>query len=130
MNRQEFLTAVSTMSSSPSNQASSSPQRYRDDSFDEQRNDQVADNDEAPLLDTRSSQSVWSMGHQPKDIKTIRVLTALCLTSSVLAAIVLVALRIFAIFVEQESRYRSYELQWPTRAGSRSVGITVIKPLS
>ena len=109
------------MSFPPPNRAPTQPSRYRDESFDERRNDQALDNDNAPLLYNKDDQPAWSMSKPPKNIKAIRVLTALTLTSSVLAAMVLVALRIY----DEQETWGDYGLKWPTRAGSRAVGITV-----
>ena len=102
--------------STPPTETSTRQSRYRDDPIDEQRNDEVTDNDTAPLLNGERDERAHVSEQKFSIEKKIRFLTAFTLTLSILAAILLVVLRILTIKLD----WRDFELYWAARAGSRA----------
>ena len=112
------------MAASPPPPESTQPLAHRRYSIDE-RNDEVSDEDSAPLI-SPDTPSFAAKEESSSATKATRILTALTLTCSTLAIILLVANKILL----DNDRRVNYELYWPTRAGSRAVGITVCSSYS
>ncbi|KAL8791166.1 MAG: hypothetical protein Q9195_006005 [Heterodermia aff. obscurata] len=95
---------------------------------DDERNDAASEQESAPLLDLEGDQPVSAASPESKTVmKATRILTSLTLCFSILAVMLLIANK---ILTERENNpgygYPMYQLYWPTRAGSRAVGITAV----
>lgn len=112
------------MSASAATQELSQPLAHRAYSFDDERDDQASDEESAPLLDVQSDQPARAIKESPSTIKATHILTSLTLIFSVLAVMLLIANKILTE-AQEYAHYTEYEFYWPTRAGSRAVGITV-----
>ena len=93
---------------------------------DDERNDAAFEQDSVPLLDVENDQPAYALPEFKTVIKATRILTSLTLCFSLLAVMLLIANK---ILTESQTYpgygYPQYELYWPSRAGSRAVGITV-----
>ena len=109
-----------------SSSAASQPLPYRDDPGDDERNDARSDEEFAPLIDTESYQPADAAANSKTALKAIRILTALTLCFSVLAVMLLIANKIL-VHTQHYDHWNGggYEFYWPTRRGSRAVGVTV-----
>lgn len=109
-----------------SSSAATQPIPYRDDPGDDERGDARSEEEFAPLLDTGSYQSANAAANSKTALKAIRILTALILCFSLLAVMLLIANKILVQIQHYDySNGGGYELYWPTRRGSRAVGVTV-----
>ena len=108
-----------------SSPAAAQPATYRPYSDDE-RNDAASEQESAPLLDFENDRPAHGSPESKTVMKATRILTSLTLCFSVLAVMLLIANKVFK---ETENYpgygYPTYQLFWPTRAGSRAVGVTV-----
>ena len=94
-------------------------------SDEDERNDAASEEESAPLLDTEDDQQAVPPSTSKRLSKAIWILTLLTLCFSILAAMLLVANKILTGAQESAGYgYPGYEFYWPTRAGSRAVGIT------
>ena len=93
---------------------------------DDERNDAAPEQDSVPLLEVENDQPAYASPESKTVMKATRILTSLTLCFSLLAVMLLIANK---ILVENQTYpgygYPQYQLYWPSRAGSRAVGITV-----
>ena len=99
------------------------PRAYSDE---DERNDAASIEESAQLLDGEDDQAAYASPESKNFLRATRILTSLILCLSILAVLLLIANK---ILVESQHYprygYAGYEFYWPTRAGSRAVGVTV-----
>ena len=117
--------------SSPVSPVPAQPFAHRPYSDEDDRNDAAFVEESARLLDAEGDQPAFAPPESKTVLKAIRILTSLTLSLSILAVLVLIANK---ILIESQhypgfTEYNDYEFYWPTRAGSRAVGVTVFRTL-
>ena len=102
------------------------PLTHRPYSDEDERNDAVSVQESARLLDVEGDQPAYASPESKTVLRATWILTSLTLCLSILSVLLLIANK---ILVESQHYpgygYEDYEFYWPTRAGSRAVGITV-----